>query len=74
MHKETFRLAALLACVALATSRLGLIGHELVGHGGVALAAGATDLEVQLFWFAGGWIRYQLAESSLAASLAGRRR
>ena len=70
MHKEVFRLAALLACCALATSRIGLIGHELVGHGGVALAAGATNLEVQLFWFAGGWIRYQLPEPSLAVNLA----
>lgn len=70
MGKDVLRLAGLLACVALATSRLGLLGHELVGHGGVALAAGARVTEVRLFWFAGGWIRYQLAEPSVAAALA----
>lgn len=70
MHKEVLRLASLLACVALATSRLGLIGHELVGHGGTALALGGTIDQVQLFWFAGGWIRYHLAAPSEPAALA----
>ncbi len=70
MHKEVLRLAALLAALALATSRIGLIGHELVGHGGMALACGAEVVDVQLFWFAGGWIRYQLADPSMAAMLA----
>jgi hypothetical protein len=70
VHKEVLRLAALLAAIALATSRIGLIGHELLGHGGVALAAGARVVDVQLFWFAGGWIRYQMAEPTLAAVLA----
>jgi len=70
MHKEVLRLAALLACVALATSRFGLIGHELLGHGGAALAFGAHIDSVQLFWFAGGWIRYHLTEPSPAAALA----
>jgi hypothetical protein len=70
MHKDVTRLAALLACIALATSRIGLIGHELLGHGGVALALGGTITDVKLFWFAGGWIRYQLPETSLAGSLA----
>lgn len=70
MHKEVLRLATLLAGVALATSRIGLIGHELVGHGGVALAAGARIVDLQLFWFAGGWIRYQLPEPTLPAVLA----
>jgi hypothetical protein len=65
-----FRLAGLLAAIALATSRIGLIGHELVGHGGVALAAGARITEVKLYWFAGGWIRYQLASPSSATVLA----
>ncbi|HSD89722.1 MAG TPA: hypothetical protein VLB44_19460 [Kofleriaceae bacterium] len=69
MHKDVLRLAALLACVALATSRFGLIGHELVGHGGAALAVGARIDRVQLFWFAGGWIRYHLTEPSQAAAL-----
>jgi hypothetical protein len=70
VHKEVLRLAALLAALALATSRIGLIGHELVGHGGMALACGGTIVDVQLFWFAGGWIRYQLADPSTAAVLA----
>jgi len=67
---EVLRLAALLACVALATSRLGLLAHELVGHGGTALVLGAHVTEVRLFWFAGGWIHYQLASGSIAALLA----
>jgi hypothetical protein len=70
MHKEVLRLAVLLAGIALATSRIGLIGHELVGHGGMAVAVGATVIDVELFWFAGGWIRYQMAEPSLPAALA----
>ena len=70
MHKDVLRLAALLAAIALATSRIGLVGHELVGHGGVALACGAHIVHVELFWFAGGWIRYHLAEPSQAAVLA----
>jgi hypothetical protein len=70
MHKEVLRLAALLAGIALATSRIGLIGHELVGHGGMAVAVGATVTDVELFWFAGGWIRYRMSEPSLATALA----
>jgi len=70
MTRDVLRLAGLLAAVALATSRIGLIGHELVGHGGVALAAGAQVTEVELFWFAGGWIRYALPQASLASVLA----
>ena len=63
------RLAVLVAFVALATSRLGLVAHELLGHGGMALAVGARILEVRLFWFAGGWIRY-VGAPDLAAVLA----
>lgn len=70
MHKDVFRLAVLLACAALATSRLGLIGHELVGHGGMALLCGAKVTDVQVFWFAGGWIRYRLATPSFASAFA----
>jgi hypothetical protein len=68
-NKEVLRLAVLLACVALAASRFGLIGHELVAHGGAALAFGAEIVDVEMFWFAGGWIRYVLPEPSLAAYL-----
>src|SRR5262249_8470985 len=49
------RLTGLLAGVSLATSRLGLLVHELVGHGGVAIALGGHVTDVTLFWFAGGW-------------------
>jgi hypothetical protein len=67
--RDGVRLAVLLACVALATSRLGLLAHELVGHGGTALAVGAHVVQVRLFWFAGGWIRY-VGVPSPAAALA----
>jgi hypothetical protein len=70
MNKEVLRLAGLLACVALAASRIGLVAHELVAHGGVALACGAHIIDVQMFWFGGGWIRYVLPEPTLAAYLA----
>ncbi|MBV8760355.1 MAG: hypothetical protein JO257_23890 [Deltaproteobacteria bacterium] len=65
--RDVLRLGALLACVALATSRFGLLAHELVGHGGTALAVGAHVVEVKLFWFAGGWIRNVGAPSTAAA-------
>ena len=44
--------------VALATTRVGLVVHELGGHGGAATALGAEVDDVRLFWFAGGWIHY----------------
>ena len=65
------RLACILAGVGLATTRLGLVVHELIGHGGVAIACGGRILDIRLFWFAGGWIRYDLPEpKSLAAQIA----
>jgi hypothetical protein len=68
---QTARLASILAGVGLATTRLGLIAHELVGHGGTAIAFGGEVERVQLFWFAGGWIDYDLPKPySLTASLA----
>jgi hypothetical protein len=54
----TLRLAMFAAAVALVTTRLGLIAHELVGHGGAASAVGAGVDDLRLFWFAGGWIQY----------------
>lgn len=57
------RLTAFLAAVGLATSRLGLVAHEFIGHGGATLAVGGRVTEVQLFWFAGGWIRYEIPPS-----------
>lgn len=68
------RLTALLTLVGLATTRIGLVAHELVGHGGTAIAAGADVTDVQLFWFAGGWIRYHLpaaGHGELAIALGG---
>jgi len=64
------RLTGLLAVLGLATSRLGLVAHELVGHGGFAVASGGEVTEVRLFWFAGGWIRYELADPTAVALLA----
>ena len=66
---DVTRLTVLLACVALATTRVGLVGHELVGHGGTALAVGARIDDVRLFWFAGGWIHYD-GVTSTAAGIA----
>ena len=66
-YKDVLRLAGLLACVVLATSRLGLVAHELVGHGGAALAVGGHVTGVHLFYFAGGWIRYRGVTSTAAA-------
>ena len=64
------RLTGLLLALALATSRLGLVAHELVGHGGAAVAVGGEVTEVELFWFAGGWIRYHFpTPPSIAAQL-----
>ncbi|CAN5578300.1 hypothetical protein BH11MYX1_BH11MYX1_14230 [soil metagenome] len=69
--RETLRLTGLLLAIALATSRLGILAHELAGHGGMAVAVGGEVTEVQLFWFAGGWIRYHFATPpSIAAQLA----
>jgi hypothetical protein len=67
---EIARLAGCLTCIALATSRIGLVAHELVGHGGVTLAVGGQIGEVRLFWFAGGWVHSQLAEPTIAKWLA----
>lgn len=63
------RLACVLAGVGLATTRLGLVAHELIGHGGVAIAFGGRVLDVRLFWFAGGWIRYDLPSKSVSEQL-----
>lgn len=57
----TARLTLLLACLGLAISRVGLVAHEVFGHGGAAVAYGGRVLEVTFFWFAGGWIRYSTA-------------
>jgi hypothetical protein len=53
-----WRLTIFVAAAALITSRLGLVVHELIGHGAAANAVGAGVDDVRLFWFAGGWIHY----------------
>ncbi len=63
---SVLRLTAFLACVGLATSRIGLVLHEFLGHGGAAIAVGGRVTEVRLFWFAGGWIRYDDVPPSMA--------
>lgn len=79
MHEEVSRswwiavarLAVLVTCAGLATSRIGLVAHELVGHGGAAIAMGGTVTDVQLFWFAGGWIRFDATGGELVIALGG---
>ena len=68
------KLTGILTCVGLATTRIGLIAHELVGHGGTVIAVGGQVTDVQLFWFAGGWVRYRLGapgQGELAVALGG---
>lgn len=60
----------MLAGASLTLSRLGLIVHEWIGHGGTAVALGGTVTGGRLFWFAGGWIRYRLPSPGAAATLA----
>lgn len=62
--------------VALVTSRVGLVAHELVGHGGAAVAYDAEIREVHLYYTAGGWISYERGApwtwtSAIVVSLAG---
>lgn len=61
-HASLPRAAARLALWALAVSmiisRLGLVLHELVGHGLAAMIAGGRVTEVHLYAFGGGWIEY----------------
>lgn len=63
-------LAGLLAGLGILTSRLGLVAHELVGHGATAVALGGRVLDVRLFWLAGGWVRYRLDDPAPAAAIA----
>lgn len=65
------RLTALLACAGFATSRIGLIVHELIGHGAATLAVGGRVTDVQLFYFAGGYIRYRITGGALVIAMGG---
>jgi hypothetical protein len=60
-------LALTVLAVALATSRIGLIVHELVGHGVAALLSGGEVTGWRLHWFGGGWIAYDRDGGTLAA-------
>ncbi|HEY0195128.1 MAG TPA: hypothetical protein VGC42_28635 [Kofleriaceae bacterium] len=75
MQRPGLGLTLFLAGTSLALSRLGLLMHELAGHGGMAIAVGGTVTDAHLFWFAGGWIRYVVPGAGtgqeLAISLAG---
>ncbi|HEY1554945.1 MAG TPA: hypothetical protein VGF94_08940 [Kofleriaceae bacterium] len=66
----TTRLAVLLTCATVATTRFGLVLHEVVGHGGTALALGGRIYAIKLFYFAGGWVGYALDDAPPAAHLA----
>ncbi|HUQ04206.1 MAG TPA: hypothetical protein VM261_17020 [Kofleriaceae bacterium] len=62
--------------MALVTSRVGLVTHELVGHGGAAKAYDADIRDVHLYYTAGGWISYDRTEawtwtSAIVVQLAG---
>ncbi|MBP6631588.1 MAG: hypothetical protein KBG28_23985 [Kofleriaceae bacterium] len=70
MLVAALRLTGFAVAVALLTSRLGLLVHEVVGHGGVAWLGGARVDELALFWFAGGYIHYQVGQDDVALALA----
>lgn len=55
------RLAVLVLAIALAISRLGLVLHELVGHGLTAAALGADVTGWHLYVFGGGWLGFERA-------------
>src|SRR5688572_20250435 len=70
------RLAAILFLVALLTSRLSLVAHELVGHAAVAAVFGGDLQDWHLFLFAGGYVDVDRDQpwttgESLAISLGG---
>ncbi|MBA2540693.1 MAG: hypothetical protein H0V17_13730 [Deltaproteobacteria bacterium] len=64
------RLTGLLFLTGMAASRLGLVLHELGGHGGFALAFGGEITDLKLFWFGGGWIGYSIDEPTAATLVA----
>ncbi|PJB36544.1 MAG: hypothetical protein CO108_23060 [Deltaproteobacteria bacterium CG_4_9_14_3_um_filter_63_12] len=52
------RLCALFTLLALATSRVTLLLHELIGHALLAWLSGSGLAEYRFFAFGGGWVRY----------------
>jgi hypothetical protein len=76
MGRRWARLSAALFLVGLIASRLGLVLHELAGHGGAAALLGGKVVAYRLFLFGGGWVRYEAGPEyglagSIAVSLAG---
>jgi hypothetical protein len=70
------RLSAAFALIGLTTSRVSLVLHEFVGHGGTVLALGATVDDFRLFTFGGGWVSFHRAAAfshgeGVAISTAG---
>ncbi len=56
---QLLSLAAVLLGIAITISRLGLIAHELIGHGAAAEALGSDVTAWGLYLFGGGWISYE---------------
>lgn len=77
MIRRVLLLAVVFLLVALATSRVALVGHELVGHGLLAVVLGADLVSYKLFLFGGGWVTYRWTEgppgeaARLAVALGG---
>ncbi len=55
------RISLLFTLAGLLASRMGLLVHEFVGHGGSAWLFGGTVTHWRLFLFGGGWIQYERA-------------
>lgn len=71
-----FRLSLLFSLAGLMASRIGLLVHEFLGHGGMASVLGGELPHWRLFLFGGGWIQYQrdpwyTPGQELAIALAG---
>lgn len=69
-------LALSFTLIALTASRITLVLHEFVGHGGLASLLGCRVTSFHLFLFGGGWIRYSRSEpftsgEGLLVSLGG---
>lgn len=64
------RLSALLFLLGLTVSRIGLLLHELAGHGGVAALFGCRLTGLRLFLFGGGYVEYDCPPLDLGAGLA----
>src|SRR5688572_21988924 len=51
-------LVVVMLAIGLLTSRVSLVVHELLGHGGAAWLLGGRVVEVEFFMFGGGWVKY----------------